>query len=91
MTRQLPTQCTDNEDEYPGVVVYDDEEFPISSQQEGQDVLEITASGERQGHHSSVRPFQSARYENDDAATPASLQEEEGKKMNEGTYSQHST
>lgn len=50
MTRQLPTQCTDNEDEYPGAVVYDDEEFPISSQQDGQDV-EMTASGERQGNH----------------------------------------
>ncbi|KAK5853056.1 hypothetical protein PBY51_006878 [Eleginops maclovinus] len=76
----------DSEDEFPYAVVYDDEEFTISSQQEGHDALEMIASVGAQGHYSSVRPFQSARYENEDATTrdpPASLQEEEEEKEEE--------
>lgn len=53
----------DNADGFPGVVVYGDTTFTISSQQDA----EWTASDEGQGPYSSVQPFQFTNYESEEA------------------------
>ncbi|KAM6906143.1 uncharacterized protein PEZ65_017439 [Lycodopsis pacificus] len=85
--KEISIECVVNADGVPGVVVYGDRTFAISSEQDT--VVERTASGDGLGPYSSVRPFQVAHYENEDPAaqdlapiwtdsiSPASLQEEE--------------
>ncbi|CAB1450167.1 unnamed protein product [Pleuronectes platessa] len=65
LNKDLPIsiECVDNAAGCPGVVIYDDETFPISSDQ---DATHETASGDGQGPGSSVTVFQLDCYAGED-------------------------